>query len=43
LNGTATEFEEEYLYDSFGNCTENRIYKVTVKGNGRIKREIDRA
>lgn len=42
LNGTVTEFEEEYSYDSFGNCTENRIYKVTVKGNGKRKREVDR-
>jgi YD repeat-containing protein len=39
---TVTEFEEEYLYDAFGNCTEGRIYKVTVKGNGKRKREIDR-
>jgi hypothetical protein len=42
LNGTVTEFEEEYSYDSFGNCTENRIYKVTTKGNGKRKRELDR-
>jgi hypothetical protein len=42
LNGTVTEFEEEYTYDRFGNCTENRIYKVTVKRNGKRKREIDR-
>lgn len=42
LKGTATEFEEEYLYDSFGNCTENRIYKVMIKDNGKRKREIDR-
>jgi hypothetical protein len=42
LNGTLTELEQEYLYDSFGNCTENSIYKVTVKGNGKRKREIDR-
>lgn len=42
LNGTVTEFEEEYSYDSFGNCTENRIYKVVTKGNGKRKRELDR-
>jgi hypothetical protein len=42
LNGSETIFEEEYLYDSFGNCTENRIYKVTVKSNGKRNREIDR-
>ena len=42
LNGTVTEFEEEYSYDSFGNCTENRIYKVITKGNGKRKRELDR-
>jgi hypothetical protein len=42
LNGTVTEFEQEYSYDSYGNCTENRIYKLTVKGNGKLKRETDR-
>ncbi|MFL5742930.1 MAG: hypothetical protein ACJ75B_22110 [Flavisolibacter sp.] len=42
LNGSETIFEEEYLYDSFGNCIENSIYKVTLKGNGKRKREIDR-
>jgi hypothetical protein len=42
MNGTETMFEEEYQYDRFGNCTENRIYKVTVKENGKQKREIDR-
>lgn len=41
-NGTETIFEEEYTYDSFGNCTENKIFKVTVKGNGKRKREKDR-
>jgi hypothetical protein len=42
LNGTETIFEEEYTYDSFGNCLENIIFKVTVKGNGKRKREKDR-
>lgn len=42
LNGHETIFEEEYSYDSFGNCTEDRIYKVTVKANGKRKRENDR-
>ncbi len=42
LNGTETIFEEEYTYDSFGNCIENKIFKVTVKGNGKRKRENDR-
>jgi hypothetical protein len=42
LNGTETIFEEEYTYDNFGNCTENKIYKVTVKRNGKRKRKIDR-
>jgi hypothetical protein len=39
---TETIYEEEYTYDSFGNCTEERIYKVTVKGNGKRKKDIDR-
>lgn len=42
LNGTETIFEEEYTYDSYGNCTENKMFKVTVKGNGKRKRENDR-
>jgi hypothetical protein len=42
LDGTETVFEEEYTYDSFGNCTENKIFKVTVNGNGKRKREKDR-
>jgi hypothetical protein len=42
FKGEITIYEEEYVYDSFGNCTENRIYKVTVKENGKRKREIDR-
>jgi hypothetical protein len=42
LNGTETIFEEEYTYDNFGNYTENRIYKVTVKGDGKRKRKNDR-
>ncbi|MDB5200651.1 MAG: hypothetical protein JWQ27_60 [Ferruginibacter sp.] len=42
LNGSETIFEEEYTYDVFGNCTENKIFKVTVKGNGKRKRENDR-
>lgn len=41
-NGTNTIFEEEYTYDRFGNCTENKIFKVTVKGNGKRKRDNDR-
>jgi len=43
-NGVATEkiSEEEYVYDGYGNCTENRIYKVTVKKNGKEIRRIDR-
>jgi hypothetical protein len=42
LNGSETIFEEEYIYDNFGNCTENKIFKVSVKGNGKRKRENDR-
>jgi len=42
FKGTETIFEVEYTYDSFGNCTEERIYNVTVKGNGKRKKDIDR-
>jgi hypothetical protein len=42
LDGSETLFEEEYTYDSFGNCVENKIYEVKVKANGKKKRELDR-
>jgi hypothetical protein len=42
FKGEETIYEEEYIYDSFGNCLESRIYKVTVKRNGNKKRDIDR-
>ena len=42
LDRTETIFEEEYTYDKFGNCTKNKIYKVTVKGSGKRKRTMDR-
>jgi len=34
--------EEEYIYDVYGNCTENKIYKVTVSKSGKENRNIDR-
>ncbi|HET6995077.1 MAG TPA: hypothetical protein VFI06_08860 [Chitinophagaceae bacterium] len=42
LDQTETIFEEEFTYDKFGNCTENIIYKVTVKENGKRKKKKDR-
>jgi hypothetical protein len=42
LDGSTTEFEEEYSYDGNGNCTEERIYKISIKGSGKRQREIDR-
>ena len=42
FKGEETTYEEEYSYDSFGNCIENRIYKVSIKRNGNKKRNIDR-
>ena len=43
-NGDAIEkiSEEEYVYDGYGNCTENKSYKVTVKKNGKEIRKIER-
>ncbi|MNU32162.1 hypothetical protein D3C71_207000 [compost metagenome] len=41
LNGSKTEIEEEYTYDGFGNCIENKSFKVTVE-NGKRKREKER-
>lgn len=42
INGSETIFEEEYTYDSFGNCTESKTFKVTIEENGRRKRKNDR-
>ncbi len=39
---TKKKSEEEYTYDIYGNCTENKIYKVTIRKNGKEKRTIDR-
>jgi hypothetical protein len=41
FTGGETVFEEEYLYDSFGNCTEMKIYKVTISRGGKPKRKLD--
>jgi hypothetical protein len=41
-SGSYTYFEEEYEYDSYGNSTENKIFKVTVKRSGSRQRKIDR-
>jgi hypothetical protein len=42
LNGTKTLFHEIYQYDSFGNCTDQEIYIVTTKSNGKQKLKLDR-
>jgi hypothetical protein len=42
LDGTKTIYEEEYDYDKWGNCIENKIYEVTIKEKGKRKRKIDR-
>ncbi|MES1250135.1 MAG: hypothetical protein ABUL46_05590 [Chitinophaga rupis] len=42
LDGSRTLYNEEYTYDQVGNCTEEKIFKVTVKANGKQKRKIDR-
>lgn len=42
LNGTVTNYEYEYKYDQFGNCLEQKIYKVTARPNGKKKKEVDR-
>jgi len=42
INGTETIFEQEYTYEEFGNCTENKIFKVTVKRNGKRVKDIDK-
>ena len=43
-SGIVTEkiSEEEYTYDIYGNCTEKKVYKVTIRKNGKEKRTIDR-
>jgi len=42
LDGSRTLFESEYIYDNMGNCIDEKIYKVTVRNNGKKKRSIDR-
>lgn len=35
-------YEYEYKYDQYGNCLEEKIYKVTTRPNGKKKKVIDR-
>ena len=42
LNGSLTFYEYEYIYDTIGNCIDEKIYSVTMKGNGKKKRKLDR-
>ena len=35
-------YSYEYTYDIYGNCKEQKIYKVTFRKNGKVKRKIDR-
>ncbi len=37
-----TFYESDFTYDSKGNCTNQTIYKVTIKKNGKRKREMNR-
>jgi hypothetical protein len=41
-DNSETVFEAEYTYDDFGNCVDEKIYKITVKRNGKRKRKINR-
>jgi hypothetical protein len=42
FNGTQTFFTAKFVYDSKGNCTDETIYKITIKANGKQKQEINR-
>ena len=42
VNGAVDAFQEEYTYDPFGNCTEEKIYKVSERGDGRLVLSLDR-
>jgi hypothetical protein len=42
LNGTVSLYESEFRYDIAGNIVQETIYHVTVRGNGKRKRRIDR-
>ena len=42
LNGTKTIYQEEYQYDSFGNCIDAKIYTLTTKPNEKQKLKLNR-
>jgi len=42
LDGSRRFFEEEYGYDDAGNWIDQKIYEVTIKKNGKKRRELDR-
>ncbi|NOW95283.1 hypothetical protein [Mucilaginibacter sp. SG564] len=42
LNGSVNLYEFEYRYDKTGNWIEQKIYKTTLKPNGKKERQLDR-
>jgi hypothetical protein len=42
LNGAKDLYEAEYVYDASGNCTDEVIYKVEVKGAAKPKKKRER-
>ena len=41
-NGSVNLYECEYQYDKTGNWIEQKIYKITLKPNGKKERQLDR-
>ena len=40
-DGAADAYHSEYTYDPFGNCTDEKIYRVTQTDNGRLRLHLE--
>ncbi|HTJ14981.1 MAG TPA: hypothetical protein VL547_23245 [Dinghuibacter sp.] len=40
-NGAVDSYQEEYVYDPYGNCTVERIYRVSQADDGRLRLRLE--
>lgn len=38
INGKVKVYEQDFKYDAFGNCIENRIFEIVTNSNGKEKK-----
>lgn len=42
LDGAVDSFQEEYTYDPYGNCTLEKVYRVSQADDGRLRLRLER-